>query len=191
MRTYEDLWSTCAQLTRAELRDLALRPLELTAQAQAALADELSSRDVPTENDDDPSIPQTSTPPRAASWYKGWLIVFQIWVTLQIVLVVAAFSQLRPGLGWSTLIMLATVAVPSIGLVLIANKSLSARRFCLAVLAVSLVARITTDAIFGQFGWRTLFGMAIIVAWYLYWLNSTRVAAEFSGASWPASPADA
>jgi len=189
MPTYQELRSTYGRLTIGELQDLALRPFELTAQAQAALVDELSSRGVPA-NADTPT-PETRPSARADSWYRGWLTVFEAWVTLEIAASLAAFALLRPDLGWSTLLMLAIVAVPTIGLVLIANSHPLARRFWLALLAVLLVAWITIAAAFGRTSWRAPSEAAIIAAWYLYWLNSRRIAAEFSSASRPASPADA
>jgi hypothetical protein len=176
MPTYQELRTTYAQLTPSELRDLARRPIDLTAQGQAALADELSLRDVGTEND-------LETTAAAPSWYKGWLTVFQAWVTLHIVAFAAGFILLRPGLGWPTLGMLAIVAIPCIGLVLIANQHSSARRFWPTFLAVWLVSEVTVAFVIGGFTWRDLIDIATIVAWYKYWLSSKRVAMEFGADS--------
>jgi hypothetical protein len=188
MPTYQELRSTYAQLTIPELRDLTLRPLELTAQAQAALADELSLRDVPTEYEVPPSLTRTWT--RPVSWQKWWLTIFQAWVTFQIILFAAAFIVFhRIFDGW-TLLMLAVAAVPCFGLVLIANKHPSARRFWLGLLAVMLVARLTSAPVLGLLNWGRLFGIAINVAWYRYWLQSKHVATESSPVHQPASPTD-
>jgi hypothetical protein len=199
MPTYQELRSTYGQLTLAELQDLALRPFELTAQAQTALAEELSSRDVPA--DDDTPTPQTRTSASAASLYRrwlpviqawasshgGWLTVFQAWVTLQIAAFLTVFALFGPGLGWSLVSTLAAVAVLSVGLVLIATNNPLARRFWPVLLAVWLVASLMGIAALGRFRWHTPLSIAILIAWYLYWLKSKRVAAEFSRASPPAS----
>src|SRR5262245_32101618 len=177
MPTYQELRRTYARLTIPELRDLALRPLELTAQAQAALADELSLRDVRTEHEITPSLTRTSTP--GVSWQKWWLTIFQAWVSLQIASFAAVFTLMHRVFDWRTLVMLAIVAVPCFGLVLIANKHPLARRFWLGLLAAILVTQLTSALVLGPFSWRTLIAIAINVAWYRYWLGPRHVATEF------------
>src|SRR5262245_34650607 len=121
MPTYQELRSTYALMTIPELRALALGPLELTDQAQAALADELSLRDVLTEYEIPPSLMRAPT--RAVSRHKWLLTMFQAWVTFQIVIFAAGFILLHRVFDWWTLLMLAILAVPCFGLVLIANRS--------------------------------------------------------------------
>jgi len=113
-------------MTVPELRDLALRPLDLTDHARAALADELSLRDVLTEYEVPQSLMRAST--RAVSWRK-WLIIFQAWVTLQVVAIAAVFVLLHPVFDGRTLLLLAIVAVPWLGLLLIANARQRAARW--------------------------------------------------------------
>src|SRR5262245_12711301 len=94
MPTYQELRSTYARWTTQELQELALRPLELTAQGQAALADELSLRDAPTEPETQASLTSAST--RVVSRHGWWLTLFQAWVTLQMVVFTAVFIVLHP-----------------------------------------------------------------------------------------------
>ena len=188
MPTYQELRSTYAQFSLPELRDLARRPFDLTTQARVALAAELSLREIPTEEEILAS--QTRAPARAASWHGGWLTIFEAWVTLQIVVFSGTYIHLHPSLDWSTLVMLATVAIPGFGLVLIANRRPSAPRFWLRALAVMLVAQITSAATSELPNWRALVWTVIVVAWFMYWLKSARVAREFGLAGQAASPAD-
>jgi hypothetical protein len=189
MPTYQELRSTYALMTIPELRDLALRPRELTDHAQAALADELSLRDVLTEYEVPPSLARTSA--RAIAWHKWWLTIFQAWVTLQIVLFAGGFILLHPIFDGRMLLMLAIVAVPWFGLLLIARKHPSARQFWLGWLAVLLVVQVVIALAVGRLNWRTLIEMATYVAWYVYWLKSRHVAAELSLVGSPATPTEA
>jgi len=189
MPTYQELRSTYALMAIPELRHLALRPLELTDQAQAALADELALRDVLTEYEIPPSLMRTST--RAVSWQEWWLTAFQAWVTFQIIGFGSVVAALDPILDGWTLLASAIMAVQCFGLVLIANKHPSTRRFWLGLLAVLLVVRLTSAPILGLLNWGMLIGIAIHVAWYRYWLESRHVATEFGLVNQAASPADA
>src|SRR5262245_35342136 len=116
MPTYQELRSTYALMTIPELRALALGPLELTDQAQAALADELSLRDVLTEYEIPSSLMRTPT--RAVSRHNWLLSMFQAWVTFQILVFGTAFILVHPVFDGWTLLMLAVLAVSCFGLVL-------------------------------------------------------------------------
>jgi len=178
MPTYQELRGTYALMTIPELRNLARRPLELTDQAQAALADELSLRDVLTEYEIPPSLMRTPT--RAVARRTWLLTMFQAWVTFQILGFGTAFAGLHPFLeGWR-LLVLAIMAVQCFGLVLIANRNPLARRFWLRLLAMLLIARLMSAPVFGLLNVGTLIGIAMNVAWYLYWLQSRDVAAAVS-----------
>lgn len=172
-----------AAIADEELLELAARPQDLTSDAQAALAEELQKRRLSATS----SSPRTVTEPAMVGarearkpWHRGWITVFEVWVTLIVIAFVAGFVLYSPGVDLADLWLLALLVVPMTGLVLIAKRNRHAPLFWRLVLGIWLMQAIGTPLLFGGgYSRRSISTIVQVGAWLLYWLRSRRAAREF------------
>lgn len=181
MPSVDELRSRYASFSTAELRELAQRPDALTSDAQLVLNEELSRRtsELSPSLSDDPRPPELSSHTTGKPWHRGWLTVFEAFITLRLLAAILGFFSAGGSVPWEILLLLVlSSAIPITGLVLIARRSRYARPFWLAILGLgagTFVAVLLT----GGFSREDLIDGVWAVVWFFYWLRSERVAKEF------------
>ena len=180
MPTPAELRDRYANLGDAELLDLATRPQELTLEAQTAVAAEVERRGLSTSSNSpaaESAVDQTSHVRRP--WHRGWITVFEIWVSLSVIAFAAGYILSSPVFNASLLWLPVFLAVPMIGLVLIARRSPKAPRFWTVVLGLSLVLTIAAPPLLGGYSGGSIARALQVFAWFVYWQKSRRVIREF------------
>ena len=182
MPTFDELRSRYAAYSAEELTDLAARPSELTPEALAALEEVMRGRDLPPSAP--PQVRAEAGTQGRQTWHRGWLTVFQAWITLITCAFVAGFLMASGEITLSSAMLVTiVVAVPITGLLLIARRHPAARGFWLVCLGAWFAYAFAAPAFLGGYSPTTIVRAAMVGAWLLYWLNSKRVAQEFRSRS--------